>query len=843
MRYGAKLLDVLRPGRYEGIEAAACVKNPAEVEARIALAFPDVYEIGTSHLGLQILYEILNDMPNVWAERAFAPWSDMEEMLRREGMPLISRESGTPLKDFDLVGFTLQYELSATNVLTMLDLGGIPLFAAERGEGDPIVMGGGPVAANPEPYADFFDAFFIGEAEEGIQEIAEALANAKRAGLSRADSLAALGRIEGVYLPSSAIPRFERGRFNGFDFPGGTPVRVKRRIVAEINAFPPPRRPIVTFGETVHERLAIEVARGCTRGCRFCQAGYLYRPTREREPGQIINAIRNGIEKTGHEEVGLLSLSTGDYSCVGALTANLIDELGPAHVSVSLPSLRIDSLDPRLARHIARVRKTGFTLAPEAGGENLRRKINKDFSDEEIINSIRSIFDSGWKGVKLYFMVGLPFETEEDRRDIARLVKRIISVCGGGKNRLTVSVSNFVPKPHTPFQWAAQAAPDEIMGAQEILRREIPFKKADLKYHDAAVSRIEGIFSRGDRRLGQVILAAWKKGCRMDGWSSEFSARRWEEALAECAIDAGEYLRERGHDEPLPWDIVEAGATREYLLAELLRGAEGTPTGDCRTGKCTGCGLCDFETVKPRSALETLEFPEVREAPAEEEAVEQEGDRLRFIFAKTGPAALLSHLETTRLLLRAFRSAKIPVSYSHGFNPHPKLQLGPALSLGVESLCETGEMRVIDRPALEGAIAAVNARLPEGLRVESIWHMGRDTRTLTGGGMEEEYRLAFSGPAAEKLAALGGVDALIADYREKGGLSVVKRRKGKPDRVLEASEFVLGLWRDGETLAIRILRKPDGATLSPEAFLAALLGMPEGVRALDRVVKTHTKIY
>jgi radical SAM-linked protein len=353
---------------------------------------------------------------------------------------------------------------------------------------------------------------------------------------------------------------------------------------------------------------------------------------------------------------------------------------------------------------------------------------------------------------------------------------------------------------------------------------------------------MEGVFSRGDRRLGKVILNAWRKGCRMDGWSSEFRAHLWEEALAEANLDAAEFLRERGADEPLPWDLVDTGVSREYLLAELARAAESVPTSDCRVGKCTGCGLCDFQTVKPRSAERPLEYPEQRELPPEPET-EPEGERVRFVFTKTGPAALLSHLETTRLLLRAFRSAKIAVSYSHGFNPHPKLQLGPALSLGVESLCETGEMRVDERPNLAEAVLNANAHLPEGLRVTAMWQMARESRTLTGGGMEEEFLLTLSEKAASRFAELGGIEARIESYRESGGLTIIKRRKGKPDRALEASEFVMGLWPADGMVGLRVLRKSDGATLSPEAFVSALLGLSDDERALDRVRKTNTTIY
>ena len=541
--------------------------------------------------------------------------------------------------------------------------------------------------------------------------------------------------------------------------------------------------------------------------------------------------------------MGLLSLSTGDYSCIGPLTSNLISELSASHVSVSLPSLRIDGLDPRLAASIARVRKTGFTLAPEAGSERLRRAVNKDFGDDSIIEAIGRIFQAGWKSVKLYFMIGLPFETDEDRRAIVSLAKRIVGAAPGGKNRITVSVSNFVPKPHTPFQWAAQSSVEEIHQIQELLRREVPGKKCELKYHDARVSRVEGILARGDRRVGRLILAAWEKGCRMDGWSSEFSPARWEEAIAESGVPAGEYLGGRLPEEPLPWDMIEAGASREYLAREFSRAREAVATTDCRQGDCTGCGLCDFETIFPRTAKAPLAYPPEAEEKDEPDSEEVEGERLRFLYSKTGPASLLSHLETFRLLVRAFRAAGVKLLYSKGFNPHPKMQLGPALSLGTESLCETGEFKVSERPNLALSVEEINKNLPEGLRLGSIWLMSSGSRTLTGGGMEEEFFLTPSKSALLRLAGKEGWEPYISGYRKDPNLLIVKRRKNKPDRTMAAGDFILGLWPEGEGLCLKVMRHADGATLGPEAFVAALLGLAQGERALDRILKTKTVIY
>lgn len=833
MRYGLKLLDVERPWRYEGREAGSVTKDWDAARLRVALCFPDVYEIGMSHLGLPILYELLNDLPDVLAERSYAPWGDMEALMRREGFPLVARESGRPLRDFDLVGVTLQYELSITNALTMLDLGGIPLLAADRGEDAPLVLGGGPVALNPEPYAEFFDAVFLGEAEEGIVEIARALADAKSRGASRRERLDALAGVSGIYVPSRLTPRYEQGRFAGFA--GGTPV--KRRILADLGEALP-KRPLLPFGEAVHDRLSVEIARGCTRGCRFCQAGFVCRPVREREPAALLSSVADGLACTGHEEVGLLSLSTGDYSQVGPLLLRLMAAHSQDRVSVSLPSLRIDNLDDRLIEEAARVRKSGFTMAPEAGSERLRRAVNKDFSDDAIVGAVERVFAGGWKSVKLYFMLGLPFETEEDLDALERLARRIAGAAPGGRGRITVSISNFVPKPHTPFQWSRQLDVAGIEAIQARFKRTIPGKKVALKLHDAEMSRLEGILARGDRRLGRAILLAWRKGCRMDGWSGEFKPALWREALAEAGLSGEEFLREIPLDAPLPWDLVDSGVDPSYLRREFERARDCVATGDCRGGECQGCGLCDFATVRPVLAARKLDYPETATEPLEHVGTDPSLlPRLRFTYEKTGAARLLSHLETASSFHRAFRAAGVPLSFSGGFNPHPRLQLGPAMPLGSESLCEAGEMRVNAVPDLGRAVRDTNALLPEGIVLKALWLLGTDSRSLQAGNAEEEYEVWPTAEAHAAAERLGGWDALLADFSAQASYPVVKRRRNKPDRELEAKNFVRGLWREGATLRYACYRDPDGGTVAAEMLLAALLGLPEGARAVDRIVK------
>lgn len=834
MRYGSALLEVEKPGRYEGLEPGAVVKPWETTPFRAALCFPDVYELGISHLGLQVLYAALNAEEGVLAERAYAPWTDMEALLRRRGWPLVSRESGRPLRDFDLLGFTLQYELSATNVLAMLELGGVPLLARDRGEADPLVIAGGPVASNPEPLADFFDALFIGDGEEGATEIARTLGRAKASGANRRRRLELLAEIDGVYLPSVMEPLFEEDRFAGFR--GGRPVR--RRILPDLERATP-AKPLVPFISAVHERISLEVARGCTRGCRFCQAGFLCRPVREREPGTLHEMATRGLCATGFEELGLLSLSTGDYSRIAPLLTSLMDSFAGERVSVSLPSLRVESLQGELLQQIARVRKTGFTVAPEAGTERMRRVINKNLTEEDVLTAAERIFSAGWRALKLYFMVGLPFETRADWEGIAALARKVARHAPGGKGRVSVSLSNFVPKPHTPFQWSRQAAVEEVALAQEWFKQELRDRKIDLKWHKASMSILEGIFARGDRRLGRAVLIAYRKGCRMDGWTDRFRWDLWQEALSEAGLRTEEFLAEREPGAPLPWDLVDPGFERSFLLREWEKAKAGEATGDCRGGDCQGCGLCDFQALAPRLARSS-DLPRCEPPPVPDP--EPVVNRVRFRYSKEGPASLLSHLETVAALHRALRASGVPLAYSAGHHPHPKLTLGPALPLGTESLAELGEMRLTAVPPLAETQAAVNRLLPEGLRLRALWLMAPESRALTGGNTREEYRIRASAEAGDAAGTAGGWTSVLDSFWGAESFPVVKRRRDKPDRVLEAKNFVEGLWSEGGELALRLRRAADGTLLGPEDLVRGLVGLPEGVRSAERILKVATEL-
>ena len=590
--YLPMLKKVERPGRYTGGEFGCTYKDKNAVDIRMCFCFPDTYEIGMSNLGVKILMHCLNKLDYLWCERAYAPWDDMEKQLRTHNKPLYALESGDPLSQFDIVAFTLQYELSYTNAVNMLDLANIPWYASERGEDDPLIIGGGPCAYNPEPVADFFDLFSIGEGEEHLCELAALYRECKRNGVKKSEFLRLASHIKGTYVPSlydvsyntdgtvrSVVPKYD-----------DVPAVVEKRIIADLDKAPFPTAFEMPYIEAVHDRVTLEVFRGCLRGCRFCQAGMVYRPYREKSVSVLDECARKSIASTGYDEMSLASLSISDYSHIDELVDMLLSWTEKQKVSLSLPSMRIDAFYADLMKKVMSVRKSGLTFAPEAGTQRLRDVINKNITEREILDSCRMAFENGRQNVKLYFMNGLPTETDDDVKGIAKLAGSIIGEFGGKAVGVTVSVSCFVPKPFTPFQWEPQDTVEELKRKQQLLRAEIRSRKITYNYHTAEVSHLEGVFARGDRRLSKAIAEAVRRGQRFDSWDEFFSAENWHDIFSSVGLDEAFYAnRRREYGEVLPWDHISCGVCKRFLINESEKARRGETTPDCRT-KCSGCG-------------------------------------------------------------------------------------------------------------------------------------------------------------------------------------------------------------------------------------------------------------
>jgi len=839
---------VQRPSRYLGTELNSVHKDPAEVDTRICLCYPDLYDLALGNLGLLVLYAILNQQSGVWAERAYAPAPDLEEVLRGRGLPLFSVESRTPLCEFDMLGFTLQYELTYTNLLNMLELGGVPLLTIDRDASHPLVVAGGPGALNPEPLANFVDAFAVGDGEEVVLDLVAALRETR--GLPRDQRLTRLAEIPGLYVPAL-----------GADARRPCAPGVVRRVVEDFETALIPTAYLVPFTQQVHDRISLEVLRGCTHGCRFCQAGMVTRPVRERSVETVEAALREALTNTGYEGLALTSLNTCDHTQAGALLARAIQAARDHGADVSLPSLRLDAFSIDLADMVRSIRRTGLTFAPEAATDRLRAVINKFIPDDELVETTRAVFARGWDLVKLYFMIGLPTEREEDVEAIADLTNRVLREGRRASNRARVNlgVATFVPKPHTPFQWVRQIGIEETLEKQALLRRRL--KKGLIKFgrHDAEASFLEGVFSRADRSAGKVLLAAFKQGCRLDGWSEYFDFARWQRAFEETGFDAEAQLAARPIDAALPWDHVDVLVGKDWLKQEAQRAHDAEPTPDCRAGKCHQCGVMEHvpaacqrmlgvhregrrveKPVLPPPSPPAMESPArgtqglqgpqglqrhpvpVPRSPAQW--------KLRFRLSKTDRLRWLSHLELQTTLLRALRRARVPLAYSEGFHPHPKLSFASAIGVGVASEAEYADVVLSESLSPRDFVRSVNGVLPTGLRVNAACGVSMRQPALMAETRAETYEAFLTSPPAALAAA-------VSSAMDAAAL-VVERWHKKGPRRMDVRPMIAELEAvTDDRVRFTLVPHEDNAA-RPSEVLTAL-----GVEGEALLTKTDTKVY
>ena len=825
-----RLFELMKPARYTGGEFNAVTKDFEKMACRIVLGLPDVYEVGMSNLGLAILYSILNRRADTLCERVYAPWVDAEGLAT----PLFALESKRPIRAFDFVGFSLQYEMIYTNVLNMLNLAGISLQASDRAEDEPFIIGGGAGVYNVEPVADFFDFFIIGEAEEIFGEVIEEFKAWSIAGKvgGRRGFLRRLLNLRGIYVPSFYEPMYSGEKFIGLNVLENAPQVVMKRVVKDFDGTPSVDKPIVPYMEIVHDRAMIELFRGCSRGCRFCQAGMTYRPVRERRPETLRAMARRLIDSSGWDEISLTSLSSADYSCLSRLIDDLQEDFRGEKVSFSLPSLRVDSFSIGLAERVQTIRKSGLTFAPEAGTQRLRDVINKNVTEQNLIDACAAAFGKGWKSVKLYFMMGLPTETDADIAGIADLARKVAALKRGVK--VTVSVSCFVPKPWTAFQWVGQISASEFERRQDLLKGLLPDKAITLNWHNARLSVLEGALARGDRRLSAVIETAWRNGAKFDGWSDLFKPEVWDKAFELCGIRAGYYSeRERDFWEPLPWEHTSPGVDKSYLMTEWEKSQVGETTADCRRSSCTGCGVC------MNLGVEVIDFAKEKLSPPKENhcalrITHYELTKYRAQIRKGAEIAVLSHLDYMNMFMRALLRAKLPAAWSEGFNPHMKVSFASALGVGITSDCEYVDFE-LTAPLKEFDVARrLNEQLPKGAEIIRLKKLrGKAQAAMTLADLSRyEVRLPLA------TIDLKSVEESVNRFNAATEVRFT-RVTPKKTRELEAKKYLaepVTLTVTGDELIIRFAVKifPDG-TLKPSEVLFQSTHLEECECKINRV--------